>query len=820
MSRPKFFDKLCLTTTLVIFFTIAIFSSQVYTPPKDLYQIESPHYKFVFEKDLYYFYEEINDYAEQLYTSYRFFFGTKPGKITVYILDDVDFTNSFALPSTNIIRLYVNPPKDFLALGGNVEDWSRFVFSHELTHIFYGNDVRDPLISWIPSQLIKNTLNIIHQPSYLQEGLSIYMESKQFGGRFEDDLFNMYLKAEILSNEFPRYYLGTGSNVEEWSPAGFNYMYGTILVRAIADNYGETTLREIINILDRKILSNISEAFHYVTNDDWDSFLNDIKQEYLVQYDLLSDKGYRISWFKINETYRDTSNLRTDGKSIYGYLEMPDKPNGIYKNDKLLKKGIREFDVNGKGDLVYLTTTYNYGYYTNKLYYECNSGNCKKLVDERVSTFSFIGNDQIAYSKLQNGLCAMYLYNIKTGESDKIINYGKYVINSITYDKSQQIIYFSANYKNQTDIYAYNLNNNNLTQITNDNAKELQLYFLDNCLYYSANYVDEIYNIFCFNLENQEVNQLTYYLIGAFNPIVLNNILYHLVYDYEGYHLTYLDLNNIQDEKLNSIVINSVPKNLIEFENNVIASQSEKDLKKFTSEKFYFLPYPYLSVDIEENIYYGAGTIFLSDALNYSGMIQVYTDNNQFYADLGLTFDYFTTNTVVLSLAKDYITSYFSIANTHLWHINKDINSLVEANLELSNSSISSYGVKTYSLVGPYSINSYNVYDFGLNLSYYSDTGFIAVIDKPFVVFNTKITPYVGYQTDDIYVGSNIDKILWRPYIPFEDGKYRFDGIVAGADFQYNFGEEAFSYLLYIQFDISAFYWLNLPIRVDSDMFK
>ena len=136
MSRPKFFDKLCLTTTLVIFFTIAIFSSQVYTPPKDLYQIESPHYKFVFEKDLYYFYEEINDYAEQLYTSYRFFFGTKPGKITVYILDDVDFTNSFALPSTNIIRLYVNPPKDFLALGGNVEDWSRFVFSHELTHIF------------------------------------------------------------------------------------------------------------------------------------------------------------------------------------------------------------------------------------------------------------------------------------------------------------------------------------------------------------------------------------------------------------------------------------------------------------------------------------------------------------------------------------------------------------------------------------------------------------------------------------------------------------------------------------------------------------
>ncbi len=45
----------------------------------------------------------------------------------------------------------------------------------------------------------------------------------------------------------------------------------------------------------------------------------------------------------------------------------------------------------------------------------------KKLVDERVSTFSFIGNDQIAYSKLQNGLCAMYLYNIKLANLIKLL---------------------------------------------------------------------------------------------------------------------------------------------------------------------------------------------------------------------------------------------------------------------------------------------------------------------------------------------------------------------------------------------------------------
>lgn len=818
MHKFKSFKEICFII-VVIFFSIQSFSSQVYTPPKNLYQRETTHYKFVFEKELYYFYEEITDYAEQLYTTYKHFFGTDPGKITVYILDDVDFTNSFALPPTNIIRLYVNPPEDFLGLGGNVEDWSRFVFSHELTHIFYGNDVRDQLISWIPNRLIKNTLNMVHQPSYLHEGLSIYMESKEFGGRFEDDLFNMYLKAEILSNQFPRYYLGSGSNVEVWSPAGFNYMYGAILVKEIVENYGEPTLRAIIKVLDKKIFSNISEAFYYVTNDNWNFFLISIKQKYLLEYDLLSKKGYRISWFKIDETYRDTDNLRTDGQSIYGYLEMPNKPNGIYKDKELIKKGIKEFDINERGELIYLTTTYNYGYYTNKLYYECNSGNCKRLIDERVKTFSFVGNDEIAYSKVEYGLTALYLYDIKTNESRKIIDYGKYVINSITYDKNNQIIYFSANYKNQTDIYSYSTNTNNIYQITNDEAKELQLFFYDNRLFYSANYNDGIFNIYCFNIENEEVDQLTHYLIGAFNPVVLDHKLYHLVYDYEGYHLSYLYLEDSPSAKANSVILNN-NLNAIEFESYSVYTPSEKELKKFTFEKLHFLPYPFLSIDEEENIYYGAGTIFLSDALNYSGMIQVYTGNKQFYADLGLTFDYFTTNTIALSLEKEKITSYFSIANTHLWHLNKNVSSYIEAGLKLENTSISSYGIETFSRFGPYSVNNYSIYDFGLDLSYYSDKGFTTVVNKPFVVFNTMITPYAGYQKDCIFLGSSIDKILWRPYISFEDGKYRFDGIVAGADFQYNFGEEKFNYLLYIQFDISAFYWLNLPIRLDSDMFK
>jgi len=522
--------------------SLTIFSSTVYTPPKDLYQLETENYRFVFEKDLYYFYEEIADTAEELYTKYTYFYGSNPGKITVYILDDVDFTNSFAFTGTNVIRLYINPPEDFLALGGNVEDWSKFVFSHELNHIFYGSDVRDPFISWVPSKLIKNTINMVHQPSYLHEGISIYMESKEFGGRFEDDLFNMYLRSEILSNNFPRYYLGSGSSIDIWSPAGFNYMYGTILVKEIVNNYGEDTLRQIIRVLNTNVFSNLDEAFYWVTGDSWTSFLIDIKQEYLNDYDQLKEKGYKLSWLKIDNTYQNTGNLRTDGISLYGYLVMPDQPKGAYKDGELIKKGVSSFDVNSRGNFLYLVTTYNMGYYTNKLYYDCACPNGGRFLDERVKAFGFVGDEKIAYSKLDKGLTALYLYDLRTNETKKLIDYGKYVFNDIVGE--EDIIYFSANYKNQTDIYSYDLSSEKIYQITDDEVEELGLFIDNDFIYYSANYQDGIYNIYRLNTTKKTVERLTNYLSGSFEPVVLNDKLYHLVYDHEGYHLSYLDLES------------------------------------------------------------------------------------------------------------------------------------------------------------------------------------------------------------------------------------------------------------------------------------
>ncbi|RAO99384.1 hypothetical protein PW5551_04415 [Petrotoga sp. 9PW.55.5.1] len=796
-----------------LFIVIAAFSSMVYTPPKELYQEETKNYRFVFEKDLYYFYSEIKDYAEELYAKYMYFYGSNPGKITVFILDDVDFTNSFANTSTNVIRLYINPPNDFMALGGNVEDWSRFVFSHELTHIFYGSDVRDPLISWIPNQLIKNSINMIHQPSYLHEGLSIYMESKEFDGRFEDDLFNMYLRSEILSNEFPRYYLGSGSQIDTWSPAGFNYMYGTILVREIVNNYGEMALRQMVRVLNTSVFTNIDEAFYWVTGKSWNRFLYDVKQKYLEEYDILTNKGYKMSWMKVDDTYKDTGNLRTDGDSLYGYFLMPDKPKGIYKDYELLKKSVNSFDVNSNGDLLYLVTTYNTGFYTNKLYFECSCRTGEQLIDERVTSFGFLSDNKVAYSKLENGLTAFYVYDLNTQEKEKLIDYGKYVVNEIT--GNQDIIYFSANYKNQTDIYSFDLNTHRLYQITNDSVKELGLFVYDDYIYYSANYKDGIYNIYRLNIETQQADQLTSYLSGAFNPVLIEDKLYHLVYSHEGFHLSFIDTDQ---NVIDSFALNNKVQQT-DFEKFEIFYPDNKQIDRYVFEKPYFVPFPLILADQDDNVLLGAGVFFMSEAMNYSGFVDGLSDGENFYGDLFLSFDYFTTNSIGLSFDGENLSSSFSISDSYTWYLGNYINSALGLEIAFENTSFDYYGLQGIFQYGPYAVNNYNIYELGTGISYYSNSGLVAYVDKPFVVFNSKINPYVGYQEKSIYLGSSIDRVLWRPYVSFEAGKYRFDGIVAGADVNYNFGKEEFDYLIYIQFDFSLFYWLNLPLAITSDMF-
>jgi hypothetical protein len=280
--------------------------------------------------------------------------------------------------------------------------------------------------------------------------------------------------------------------------------------------------------------------------------------------------------------------------------------------------------------------------------------------------------------------------------------------------------------------------------------------------------------------------------------------------------MSYLDLENAVKE---SFVLQG-EFTQVDFESYEIYYPEDVEVEKYTFENPYIVPFPILAVDTEENILYGAGAFFISEAMNYVGFVDAYSYRNEVYGDLSLTFDYFTTNSITLSLGEEDVSTSFYISNSSLWYLGNAINTFVGGGGLFKNTSFEKYTLDSIFQISPYSVNNYNIYELGIGITYDSISGIKANLDKPFVVFDTKINPYIGYEDESIYAGSKLEKILWRPYISFESGKYRFDGIKAGGDIKYDFGQEEFDYLAYVQFDLSILYWLNVPLQINSDMFK
>ncbi|KAF2955713.1 hypothetical protein [Marinitoga sp. 38H-ov] len=775
---------------LVLFFLISInsFSQIIYNISDDSYVENTKYFKFVFEKDLRFYVNELKYTADKLYEDYSKFYDTIPGTITVYIFDDVDYVNSFAIPPLNVIRLYINPPYAKQGLSNHVEDWISFVFSHELNHIFYGNTLNN-FVSWIPNEYIKKVLMMNWNPSYLHEGLSIYMESKYYNGRFNNDIFNMYLKAEILSKYYPRYSLEMGKDI--WSPAGFNYMYGAILTKEISEKYGEEILKKIIKDINSHLFfSTISSSFERITNEKWNDFLLYIKIKYKNQY-LKEYEDYQA----IYDTSNFTSNLKTDGKYLYYYNDSPSKIKGVYKNNELILPGISKFDVSNDGKIIYLISNQN----TNTLYLKCNCPISDTVIDNRVINFAFVGNDKIVYSKINNGLTAIFLKNINNGNIEKLIDYGKYTINDFYYYNNK--IFFSGTLNNQNDIYYIDLNSKELIQLTNDKYIELNLFIKNNNIYYSSNYEDNIFNIYSLNLSSNLVKKLTNHIFGTFYPIILNNELYFLYYDSNGYHLSKTDIVARSEEYLK--IYNS--------------KISIKNIKKDNSDSpKYFEPLKYnFLIPYSEDNEIGAIFLSLSEGLNYGLGIGVLSNLKPIF---GYYLDYMgIQNYSIFKFDNNKLYTNFNFSKNFEFYLKNKNYFGIEGNIKLENLNFVNKDLKIHLMKNPYEINDQNYYENNLIIGFINNYYYIQY-SKAFDLYSVKNEPYIYYDTNgNLIPGINISKKIWYPYYSILDGKYGFDGIKANIDYNYNLKTKKSKMSFSLNFDLTAFYWINFSIPITNE---
>ena len=155
------------------------------------------------------------------------------------LTDTSDSSNGFAsvLPYS-AITLYVTAPDD-LSILNDYDDWLPTLVAHEQTHIVHMNNVSG-LPAVVSSILGKQTAPNQLQPHWLLEGLAVYAESRLTGGgRLRSSLFDMFLRADVLENNFAS--IDQITHVpRRWPGATLWYLYGSKFVEFIANTYGES----------------------------------------------------------------------------------------------------------------------------------------------------------------------------------------------------------------------------------------------------------------------------------------------------------------------------------------------------------------------------------------------------------------------------------------------------------------------------------------------------------------------------------------------------------------------------------------------------
>jgi hypothetical protein len=178
--------------------------------------------------------------AEQLERRLVQWLGSPPRERTEIVLaDTADSSNGFAnvLPYS-AITLYITAPDDLSVLN-DYDDWLPTLVAHEQTHIEHLNIVSG-LPALVSNILGKQTAPNQLQPHWLLEGLAVYAESRlSGGGRLRSSLFDMYLRADVLENNFAP--IDQITHVpRRWPGATLWYLYGSKFVEFIANTYGES----------------------------------------------------------------------------------------------------------------------------------------------------------------------------------------------------------------------------------------------------------------------------------------------------------------------------------------------------------------------------------------------------------------------------------------------------------------------------------------------------------------------------------------------------------------------------------------------------
>ena len=192
--------------------------------------LETEHIRIIFHQGLK---DEAREAAKIAETSYgpitQNLKHEPPGKIPIYISDQDDITNGFAV-ANRFIAIWVNV-NDYIGWTTGPDKWLRMVIAHEMVHYVHFSAIN----TWLglPGMAFNGT------PGWFIEGLAQY-ESETWNVHRGD----LLLRTAVIEDEM-NYHAG------KWITNGrLMYAAGNSMVRYLADTYGDSALVSILH--DRK----------------------------------------------------------------------------------------------------------------------------------------------------------------------------------------------------------------------------------------------------------------------------------------------------------------------------------------------------------------------------------------------------------------------------------------------------------------------------------------------------------------------------------------------------------------------------------------
>ncbi|MBU1373567.1 MAG: hypothetical protein KKG25_16120 [Bacteroidetes bacterium] len=485
--------------------------------------------------------------------------GHQPKPISIILQTQGVVSNGFVQMAPRRSEFYTIPGQEF-----DSQDWLNSLAVHEMRHVVQF-DKLSPKLSAPLFEELKLALFGINLPPWFFEGDAVGIETALTNaGRGRQPSFDMVLRANELSKNhfsYSKNYFGSlKSYTAGYYPLG--YLMTTKIRRDGGPKILDNILERIHQLPIRpynfssslKKFSGIGTHQLYVnTLSEMDSLWSDqLAKSATKDYEILNSKQSKIPTsyllpfstedggiicIKGSKAKTPAITLIKNGQEI-GLVKIgyQTEPNLNYAANKVVWDEYRSdprFDQRSFNVIcIYDLQTKKYSQLTSKtrLFSPALSPDGKKIIAVKVSA---------------EGIFNLIELNTETGEEIKSFpNPQNFTLQFPSYNSAGDKIVVAAVNEQGKTILLYDCNNETqeqlLTQIHQIIAKPI---FYQNKIIFKAHY-NGIDNIYAFNLQDKKISQLSFAKFGAFNPSVNSNgILLFNNYLPQGYQISSIDLN-------------------------------------------------------------------------------------------------------------------------------------------------------------------------------------------------------------------------------------------------------------------------------------